>query len=66
VPLAGNTPTVGGNTACANGCVAVYAAAVPEPEVLSLMAGGLALLAGWGRRRARAKPSLLTVPAQAR
>ena len=53
VPLAGNTPTVGGNTACAAGCVAVYAAAVPEPEVVSLMAAGLALVAGWGRRRTR-------------
>ena len=51
VPLAGNTSTVGGNTACAGGCVAVFAAAVPEPETLSLMAAGLALLAGWGRRR---------------
>jgi len=57
VPLAGNTPAVGDNTACAGGCVAVFAAAVPEPDVLSLMASGLALLVGWGghkRRKPRA------------
>lgn len=53
VPLAGNTSAVGGNTACASGCVAVFAAAVPEPSELSLMFAGLALMVGVARRRRR-------------
>jgi hypothetical protein len=55
VPLAGNTATVGGNTACASGCVAVFAAAVPEPGQLSLMFAGLALMLGVAGRRRRSR-----------
>jgi hypothetical protein len=51
VPLAGNTTAVGGNTACDLGCVAVYAAAVPEPGQLSLMFAGLAVMLAVARRR---------------
>ena len=53
VPLAGNTPAVGGNTACASGCIAVFAPAVPEPTTLSLMLAGLSLMLGLARRRRR-------------
>ncbi len=38
-----------------SGCVAVFTAAVPEPETLSLLAAGLALLAGWGSRKRRTR-----------
>jgi DNA-binding beta-propeller fold protein YncE len=52
VPLAGNTPSVGGNTVCALGCIAVYANAVPEPTTISLMLSGFGMvLALAGRRR---------------
>jgi hypothetical protein len=56
VPLAGNTSAVGGNTACDSGCVAVFAAAVPEPGQLSLMFAGLAVMLGVARWR-RALPT---------
>jgi hypothetical protein len=53
VPLAGNTSAVGGNLACAAGCVAVFAPAVPEPTTLALMLvgiGGMVGGVGWRRR----------------
>jgi hypothetical protein len=53
VPLAGNTAAVGGNTACASGCVAVFAAAIPEPGELSLMLAGMAVMIGVAGRRRR-------------
>ena len=52
VPLAGNTLAVGGNEVCPSGCVAVFAAPVPEPGSLSLLFAGFALMVGVvGRRR---------------
>jgi len=51
VPLAGNTSAVGGNTACAAGCVAVFAAAIPEPASFALMLAGLSLMLGLAKRR---------------
>jgi hypothetical protein len=58
VPLAGNTTSVGGNTACAAGCVAVYASSanVPEPSSLSLsLVFGAVMILGFavGGRRFR-------------
>jgi hypothetical protein len=51
VPLAGNTSAVGGNAACALGCVAVYANAIPEPATVSLMLTGLGAMLGLRVRR---------------
>ena len=54
VPLAGNTSSVGGNTACALGCIAVFAEAVPEPATVWMMFAGLLVmvsLPGLKRRR---------------
>ncbi|HEY4231811.1 MAG TPA: PEP-CTERM sorting domain-containing protein [Lacipirellulaceae bacterium] len=47
VPLR-NTTTIAG---CVTGCVEVFAAAVPEPGTLPLMAGGLLALFGFALRR---------------
>ncbi len=52
VPLAGNTATVGGNTACALGCIAVFNQQIPEPAPLPmLLFGALALAGVAGHRR---------------
>ena len=55
VPLPGNTTVAGGNTACAAGCVAVYAASanVPEPGSLSLILVGTLMILGFAVRGQR-------------
>ena len=55
VPLAGNTASVGGNTACAAGCIAVFANPVPEPSTTALMLSGLAAVIGIGARSRRVR-----------
>lgn len=58
VPLAGNTASVGGNNACALGCVAVFANAVPEPATVSLMLSGIGMVLALGSRTRRMRARL--------
>ena len=53
--LLGRGPMLVGSNGLSGPAVAAAQPAVPEPESWALMAGGLAGLVGWARRRAAAK-----------